>query len=621
MREFAEAEIIIPDGPKRNRRYRCDSQPYSGLFFDAVDSGKFNRIFSTGPVQSGKTLTAWIIPILYHLFEVGETVIVGVPTGDIVKDKWQVDLKPVIEASRYRDLLPSTGAGSKSATTNLIQFQNGSALRFMTGGGSDKQRSAFTARVLAVTEVDGFDKSSETSREADQFTQLEARTRAFDDRKRIYGECTVSTEQGRTWLEYTRGTASKILLSCPHCQGWVSPERGDLVGWKEADTETQAKEQSYFRCPECQQGWTEDQRKAANINSRLIHKGQELTEAGEIVGNIPAGSTLGFRWSAVNNLLIKSGSYGVDEWKASRADDEDNAEKQMRQFVWCLPYVPPVEDAVDLVWDRIVSRQWTTPKSVQPDDTHHVTCGVDVGKHTSWYCLIAWNELGRGVVFDYGSLHVPSRDLGLSEGVKACLRNFRDAIEDEFGGPNLLWCDASYETETVYEIDRESPKWFESVMGMGESQRLTGKYNAKRKRDKETPWIGTEMHGSYQPAKRLTLASVNSDYWKTETHKLLVTPVDSEQGLFLYHAPSIEHKDFAKHMTAEKRVEEYDSKNKKMVTRWEQVQRNNHLLDATYYAVAAESALHSRRWLAAPKPKQTQTAAPEISQPWSRWTR
>ena len=41
MRQFAEEEIIIPDGPFAGRRFRCVRQPYTGLWFDAVDSGRW----------------------------------------------------------------------------------------------------------------------------------------------------------------------------------------------------------------------------------------------------------------------------------------------------------------------------------------------------------------------------------------------------------------------------------------------------------------------------------------------------------------------------------------------------------------------------------------------------
>src|SRR5690349_23779771 len=104
MRAFAEAQIVIPAGPFVGRRFRCARQPYTGLWFDAVDSGLWSRCVATGPTQSGKTLSCFVIPLVYHLFEIGETVICGLPDMDMAADKWREDILPVIEASKYREL-------------------------------------------------------------------------------------------------------------------------------------------------------------------------------------------------------------------------------------------------------------------------------------------------------------------------------------------------------------------------------------------------------------------------------------------------------------------------------------------------------------------------------------
>src|SRR3954452_10121628 len=203
MRQFAEAEIVIPSGPFAGRRFRCARQPYTGLWFDQIDSGRWSRCVATGPTQSGKSLSCFVIPLLYHLFELGETVICGLPDMDMAADKWREDLMPVIDRSdRFRSLLPSSGGGSRGGRVESVQFANGAMLKFMSGGGSDKSRAGFTSRVLVITETDGMDKAAGSSRESDKITQLEARTRAYGSRKRIYMECTVSTETGRTWREY-----------------------------------------------------------------------------------------------------------------------------------------------------------------------------------------------------------------------------------------------------------------------------------------------------------------------------------------------------------------------------------------------------------------------------------
>jgi hypothetical protein len=249
LRRFAEEEIVIPDGPFEGRKFSCARQPYTGLWFDAVDSGLWPRSVATGPTQSGKTLASFVIPLLYHLFEIGETTICGLPDMDMAADKWREDILPAIERSRYRDLLPTRGGGSRGGRVESIQFLNGATLKFMSGGGGDKSRAGFTARVVVITETDGMDEAGLRSRESDKITQLEARTRAYGSRKRIYMECTVSTEQGRTRIEYQHGTRSRIVLPCPHCGQWVAPEREHLVGWQSAANQVEARRIGAFVWP------------------------------------------------------------------------------------------------------------------------------------------------------------------------------------------------------------------------------------------------------------------------------------------------------------------------------------------------------------------------------------
>ena len=168
-----------------------------------------------------------------------------------------------------------------------LQFGNGATLKFMSGGGGDKSRAGFTARVVIITETDGMDQAAGTSRESDKITQLEARTRAYGTRKRIYMECTVSTEQGRTWQEYTHGTHSRILLPCPHCQDWVVPDRKDLTGWQGAATQAEARRLGAFACPACRQTWSEDDRVRANRGCRLAHAEQTVDDQGAVQGSLP----------------------------------------------------------------------------------------------------------------------------------------------------------------------------------------------------------------------------------------------------------------------------------------------------------------------------------------------
>ncbi|MDX1930086.1 MAG: phage terminase large subunit family protein [Pirellulaceae bacterium] len=179
---------------------------------------------------------------------------------------------------------------------------------------------------IVITETDGMDEAGQNSGEADKVSQLIARTRAFGNRARIYMECTVSTESGRTWQEYTGGTESHIVMPCPRCNAWVCPEREHLVGWQESHSQVEARQSAHFCCPACNEPWSDSERVDANRNSKVVHRGQTITEAGEVEGELPSTDTLGFRWSAVNNLFVTAGDIAADEWRAARAADEDNAE-------------------------------------------------------------------------------------------------------------------------------------------------------------------------------------------------------------------------------------------------------------------------------------------------------
>jgi hypothetical protein len=81
--------------------------------------------------------------------------------------------------------------------------------------------------------------------------------------------------------------------------------------------------------------WTDDQRVAANRDCRLLYRGQQITDDGDITGKVAPTEALGFRWSAVNDLFVTAGDIvAADEWRAARSTDEENAEREMRQFLW-----------------------------------------------------------------------------------------------------------------------------------------------------------------------------------------------------------------------------------------------------------------------------------------------
>jgi phage terminase large subunit GpA-like protein len=585
MRRFAEEEIVVPSGPHAGRRYRCARQPYTGLWFDEIDSGRWSRCVATGPTQSGKTLTCFVIPLLYHLFELGETVICGLPDMDMAADKWREDLIPVIERSpKFKALMPLAGGGSRGGRVESLQFVNGATLKFMSGGGSDKSRAGFTSRVVVITETDGMDTAGGRSRESDKVTQLEARTRAYGSRKRIYMECTVSTEQGRTWQEYQKGTRSRIVLPCPHCRKWVTPERAHLTGWQGADSQAAARSSGAFSCPGCGQVWSGKDRVAANSSARLLHEGQTITGGGDAEGPAPATDTLGFRWSAVNNLFLTGGEVAGDEWRASRSSDEDNAEREMKQFVWCEPILPSKLNQTSLEVNELAARIIDLPRGIVPAGTKLVTMGVDLGKYLIHWAVVAWSPSANGHVLDYGRQEVASDSLGVEQALMVALRELKEMIAEGWptgttagakAPPQQVFIDSGYMSQVVYAFCRESGERYRPAIGRGAAQQHRQWYNRPTQTGSVCRAIGEGWHANWLPAEQLHLIEVDSDHWKTWVHQRLSTPLEKPGAMTLFSAQPNEHLALAKHLTAETKTEEFVA-GKGVVVKWERVRRQNH---------------------------------------------
>jgi phage terminase large subunit GpA-like protein len=584
MREFAEQEIILPSGPYKGERFKADRLPWAGHWMDAVDSGAWRRYLLTGVGQGGKTLAGSALPVMWHLFEHRETVVYGAPTIEMANDKWRQDVLPLIEASAYRDLLPESGKGSKGGTVQSLQFKHGPTLRFMSGGGKDKVRAGFTSRVVVITESDGFDEAGENSRETDRFSQIEARTSAFGDRARVYQECTVSIEEGRTWRELKAGTDSRIVLQCPHCHQFVTPEREHLIGWQDAQNVIEARERAGMVCPACASLWSEQDRIHANHVSRIVHRGQEITPDGSIVGLPPKTLTFALRFTSANNLLVTASRVAEEEWQAPRTTDTALAEKKLRQFYWTLPSESESVTLSELDAQAICNRMVEIERGRVPVDTAKLTIGIDVGKWLCHWVAVAWRADGTPHVVEYGRLEVASSSLAEELAIMNALRRFRDEIckvgwpslapNGGTIGPTLTLVDSGNWESTVVTFCNESLAGYLPSKGFGIQQ-------ISRRAMTHEP--GYELVA--QPAGH-RLVEINADAWKTNVHARLQTPVGQPGGLTLFKTRAVEHLSFAKHLTSEQKVEEFVA-GRGLVSKWKALSRNNHYLDALALAFVA----------------------------------
>lgn len=597
MRQFAEEEIILAAGPFEGRRLSISRQPYMGLWFDAVDSGRWSEFVITGPSQSGKSLCGFVIPLLYYLCEIQETVIAAVPDQDMVRDKWERDIEPIFSRTRYRNLLPSRGPGAKGGRTEMVRLNNGAVLRFMTAGGRDKARAGFTSRVICMTETDGFDQRTSTSHEANKIEQIEARARSYPiAQRRIFKEGTLTTDQGHTWLRYRAGTASRIVMPCVQCHRWVEPSREHLVGWDDCDNDSEALAAGAFCCPSCGVLWSDRDRFDSNRQAKLVHEGQEIDQDGVISGEPKATKALGFRWSAVNNMLIEAGDVAVDEWKARRAIDEDDEERKMCQFVWAIPYSPVGQDAVDLSIEDVVQRHSGFGKGQIPSTCSHVTIGVDVNKFKLHWTAIAWQQDGTGFVIDYGIQELAADKQKFQTAITIGMKLLHSKIGRGWSSANYdrAYVDCRWETDDVIKaIKALGDKRWRPIQGFGQGHWKSRTYQDPARIRKGIVWIGTGAHELVVPKHSAIVAQADANYWKTWLHQRLALPIAGEEPqqragtISLYDSmQSREHEEFARHVTAEREVVSFE-RGKGYVKTWESIRKDNHWLDSTYIACVA----------------------------------
>ena len=598
LREFAEEEIRIPEGKYRGRRFRVWRQPYTGLLYDAIDSGRWQRFIVLGCVQSGKSFSGWVIPTMHHLFCYKESLISGVPTEAVAKKKWYKELRKTILASRFSDLLPAGGAGSRGGFAEEIAFRHGPTLTFTSGKGGDEKRSSDTTRVVVATETDKMDTAGQVSRETGPIHQLEARMLSYDDdQRRFYGECTVSIESGFIWTEYSNGTASRIACPCPHCSEHVTPEQEHLFGWQEAESKPAARRLGHFCCPECGGPIDDKQRIEMNRRGRLVHRGQTIDFRGRIEGEPPETDTLGFRWCAFNNLFWSIGSIAAKHWEAERNQDEEAAKKELQQFYWAKPYRPPQWDSTPLDFEQVRRRFGPREhgKGLVPEAAKYLTMAVDVGKRVCWWIAVAWLEDGSGHAVDYGTFEVASDDMDLKIALLAALRDFRDDTilpgwstpSGAARTPNRVLIDARYQGDVIFAFCRESGARFLPAQGCGAGDQYPHRYSHPNKRSKEIKLIGLQYHVRYNSEHRNFYLNVNADHWKSFLHDRLSTPQDQPGALSLYHSTDKnEHNRLTKHLTAERAQEEFVP-GRGLVVRWIRQSRANHLLDAGYNACCA----------------------------------
>ncbi len=615
-REFAEQYIRLPKtSPFGNVPFRCDRQPYTSLLFDEMDSGVWKTFLVSGPSQSGKTLSAFVIPTLRDVVELRLNTIIGFPEADMASDKWDTDFKPTFEASpQLIDLLPDKGPGSRGGRIrDRITLTNGVDLKIMTCHGDDTAKSGYTSPRVRLTEAAGWSHSGEASMEANPLRQLKSRMKAFkrdDPRRCLFVEGTLTIEEELPWSargsdddELLISTRSQILSPCPHCGGWMLPERCNLFGWQQADSEDQAANEAVFLCPLCEQLIDNEQRRASVAECRLVHYGQEVNEHGEVVGPKPPTSTLWFHWKAWHNLLRDAADFGVAEWEAQQieegTEERESAEKELCQFDFSVPFKSTLADHDPLKPTEIRKRTDQWKRNVLPHDTVKVTVGVDLGDWTGWWFLVAHRAGGQKHVAAYGAFDVKrNKSDDLDSRIVASLHDLADTIiepgfpqegSDGFHLPDVVWIDCGYRPDAVGQFIRERggirQKRYWAARGRGASTR-NGGYNHPKRVTNQKPRLGKQWFAEVNHKRRIMEVTFNADHWKLDVDARFRAQPGKKGAMTLFAADfKKEHAKLSHHIANEQFKREWEP-GKGLVDHWVKT-GDNHWKDAAAMAEGA----------------------------------
>lgn len=645
VRQFAERHVRLPKtSPFGNVRFRCDRQPVAGLLFDELDSGHWKTIVVAGPSQSGKTLSAFVIPMLRDVMELGLNTIAAVPVAEMMADKWDADFLPTLSDSpELRQLIPRTGPGSRGGRIkDRISLGNGADIKIMSRGGDDTARAGYTSPRVYATEAAGWSDTSDTSVEANKLRQLTARMKAFkrtDERRclLVEGTLTIAEElpysaRGDDDDERLISSRSRLLSPCPHCGVWILPERVHLVGWENAESEDQAANESTWICPACEHAITNEERRESLADVRLVHWGQEITPSGEVIGPKPPTSTLWFHWQAWHNLLRDADDFGVALWEQHQleegTEEHENAEKELSQFDFSTPFVPTLSTNEPLKAHVIRKRTGQWQRNLLPPDTVKFTLGVDLGDWTGWWFGIAWRACGLYYVPAYGAFDVKrSKADDLSTRVKAALHDFADSIvevgfaqegSDGLWIPDEVWIDGGYLPDDVAEFISQRGTYRDNIykksVGRGESTR-GGSYKHPLKLSQKHPRIGRQWYMSPNHKRKIPEYTFNADFWKLFVARALRVELGKRGSLTLFRGDlKNEHAKVTNHLANEQLKRDWVP-GKGLVDHWV-VTGDQHWNDAAAMASAAgDSAGFSLAGCAVDEHEATTTAKESADDP------
>ncbi len=547
--QWAEKNVVVPDGPYSGARWRNDVVPYLTGIMDAWGDDDVRLVVVAGVPQSGKT-RAMHNCLLYSIARRRGTKMMSMP-DDVAMDRVREDklTKSIAVAPKMKPFL-------RASTRVKMGFSTGDNLYFASAR-SASDRASITVRDLFGDELDLY---VHLPNQTDPEIDFEERTESYGDRAKVF------------WISKPVGgkTTSRILrkievcdenrtweAECPVCRGrqsLVFEQLKFLHGCRDPKT-MRTENLARYECVHCKAHWNDHAKRLA------VSRGRWIADA-------PASHarSIGFTITALMSPFIALADIAADFLEAKRSGSTAAWMKFYNSRL-AEGYDPAAKQTDE---ERVLSLRCPLPARTVPAAAVALTCGIDVQQHGFWFVVRAWAEHLESWLVDYGFL--PAWD-----DVQALVFDTRYPVEGN-GREMGIWRAAmdSGGTRAVDETQSRTEEVYQFVRKYGGRKLFAVKGASRSQMRRVRPSVIDKMKSGKAIPGGLTLYILDTHEFKD----LIYARMEPEhiQPMHLHSETGV---DYAAQICAEKCVLE------KGQMKWVQVARHNHLLDCEVMAAAA----------------------------------
>ena len=267
--EWAEANMIFPDGSAEAGHYSCDTVPYQKEIMDAITDVEVTNVSVMSSAQVGKT-TILMCGVGYYIDYEPSTQMIVLPTMLIAGDFSKTRLaKMLADVPVLNEKVADAKAKDSNNTIYNKIYPGGDVI--ITGANSPAKLRSHPRRILWMDEIDAYPDS--VGGEGDPIELAEKRTTTYWNKKHI--KTSTPTIKGHSKIEtsFQDGTMEEWCVRCPECGEW-QPYDFDRVDF----------ESVRMACKECgilsgEVAWRESEHKwIAKHPERKKHRSFHLNE-------------------------------------------------------------------------------------------------------------------------------------------------------------------------------------------------------------------------------------------------------------------------------------------------------------------------------------------------------